>query len=126
MTLLANALLALRAGLVNHHQWLIVLLGAILLLGAAAVTAFGTLRRGQLASGMLTLAAHSGMIGGTALFARKCRGNRDKSAAGAQLRCELLEDDSAGKQRQGRTDPGKKGALIGQREPVVVLAPTEN
>jgi len=35
----------------------------------AAATAFGTLRRRQLASGSLPLASHTAMIGGTAPFA---------------------------------------------------------
>jgi len=65
---LADTLLSLRAGFASY-QWLIALPGAALMLAAATVTAFGTLRGRQLASGSLPQAARAEMIGGTALFA---------------------------------------------------------
>lgn len=68
LTLLADSLLALRASFVNR-KWLIALLGRALLFAAAAVSAFGTLPRRQFASGTLPLAAHTGTISGTAIFA---------------------------------------------------------
>ena len=65
---IANAVLALRAGLANDQQ-LIMILGAMLLGAAAAMMTFGALRRRCLASAQPALAPSPAMMLATTGFA---------------------------------------------------------
>lgn len=65
---LANAGLALRAGIVND-QWLVTTFGGILLVMAAAVAGFGALRVRQTATGQPVQAAQPVTMAATAAFA---------------------------------------------------------
>lgn len=68
MTVVANALLALRAGIVGQ-RWPVTALGIALLVAAAAVMAFGAVRRRQLSSGKGPSSPPPAMMRSTVLFA---------------------------------------------------------
>jgi uncharacterized membrane protein YidH (DUF202 family) len=68
MAVLANALLAMRAGIVGQ-RWPITALGIALLVAAAAVMTFAALRRRQLSSGQGPSSSPLPMIQSTVVFA---------------------------------------------------------
>lgn len=65
---LTNAGLALRAGIVSD-QWLVMMLGGILLVAAVAMMTFGALRRKRLAIGEPAMAPHPMTMAATTAFA---------------------------------------------------------
>jgi uncharacterized membrane protein YidH (DUF202 family) len=71
VTVVANALLALRAGLAQQRT-VVVALGMVLLMCGAALTAFGWIRRRQLLGQDNLASPSSSMIGGATLFALTC------------------------------------------------------
>lgn len=68
MTVIVNALLALRAGIVGE-RWPITALGIALLVSAAAVMLFGAVRRRQLLSDRRPSSPSPVMMRGTVVFA---------------------------------------------------------
>lgn len=68
MTVVVNALLALRAGIVGQ-RWPVTALGIALLVSAAAVMTFGAVRRRQLLSDGGPVSPSPAMMRGTVVFA---------------------------------------------------------
>lgn len=71
VAVVANALLALRAGVAQQH-WLVAGLGVVLLLCAATLTTFGVLRRGELLGQAGPRSPSPWMPLGTVAFALTC------------------------------------------------------
>ena len=71
VTVVANALLALRAGLMQQRK-VIIALGIVLLVCAAALTTFGWIRRRQLLSQDNLASPSPAMVAAAMIFALAC------------------------------------------------------